>query len=1240
MKRRFSILAVLFGLLSVSLISNLNKDTLNKRDKNIFVELKDVDLNSIEDREVIQNKFLNVLKSKIGLNYRVLNTYSNISNIINLQISTLDYEKVENISYVKNVFENQTISYEDDLNDYFVPDTKNVTKPDKDYSRIQMNIPSSSKDGENTLICVIDDSFKVDHEMFKDLTNNYKYTKATIDSIKNYTSFYAKSAGYLNNKIPFYYSYATDDTNMTYNKNKSYHGSHVAGIAGANNTFLGAAPNSQLALMRVTNNSGSFKIDAILNALEDAMLLKADVINLSLGSSLIDYNLSDDFKNIFDNLNNAGIQVNFAAGNDGKSNYETGVGEYTSLDTIESSEIGSYSSYSKVNTISATNLKNDETILSSFSTASNQLFYAIDQVIPEALNRSEITDVKVSTFQGLIDEDEDFLELEYVLAGYGTDEEYENINVDGKVAIVKRGAPTQEELKENEKNYLFTAKIRNAHKHGAIGIIICNTKQSTSSLGNTVINFNPGGESNLSSGEYIPTALSSTYTYDLLSNESSKIIRIGRRIDAEYSSDGGQTDLSLTPDISAPGTNIYSGISNETSENLYAFYSGTSMAAPNISGAMADIISNYDGNNLDNYKKTLMARMQSTATPIKYVNGSYLSPRKVGAGLVNVDKAIESEVYLSTGDLNKAKIELKNNDDIKNGIIKFTINAHNESSESKKYKATLYVQVPATIIPDATLSSLHEGLVKTDKDELLASVSYDITIKQGESSIDFSYTLSEENKKLLEKFTSGTNIEGYVVFESSNQNKDDIDLSIPFMGFYGDYNNGDAVEPFTFERDGNKVYESEIVNQFVDVYPANPPVYKNADFRSIFSVGNKKLTSTEKDVIKNNKGNILDYYSEVTYNKKRERINLGIENESTYVYIQQFVSRAIKNNVVTLKNKKTGQIVLNTYLSNLNSFGYVSISEHPLVKSCYTSTSISGGQIVNMAYLEIPLVDEQNNLLYEEGEYELTFTYTLINGYTQPSKIYKVIISKEYTTLPPEIISNDFIIIDNKKYYEVIFTSEDIKKVVLGNEEIELISLDDDKYKIDIDISKYEENEGSYYLEIIDIYDRTTGFLIAFYDNEIITYNDSSIDSSFKVWFSLIDEEVNDETLVKTKYYEFKLISNNFEYEINKENTISLTIDLNDVSNKDSIKVYSYENNIYQEVTDFKLDENGVISFKASSNKFKVEYEINKNDVINSSRYKIITIVVCTSVVGILVISGTIFLIIKFKNNKKKEIDN
>ena len=107
---------------------------------------------------------------------------------------------------------------------------------------------------------------------------------------------------YKTRKVPFAFDYAGDadpytgeiisgDVNVR--NSGSNHGTHVSGtVAGFVQSqegevlFSGVAPDAQLMMMKVFadgGNSGATE-SAILNALEDAMTLGADAVNLSLGS--------------------------------------------------------------------------------------------------------------------------------------------------------------------------------------------------------------------------------------------------------------------------------------------------------------------------------------------------------------------------------------------------------------------------------------------------------------------------------------------------------------------------------------------------------------------------------------------------------------------------------------------------------------------------------------------------------------------------------------------------------------------------------------------------------------------------------------------------------------------------------------------------------------------------------------------------------------------------------------------
>lgn len=110
---------------------------------------------------------------------------------------------------------------------------------------------------------------------------------------------------YINAKAAFGYNYIDGDLDVTHDHDtQGEHGSHVAGIAAANRYLkrdgayvdameavqvTGNAPDAQLLVMKVFGkNGGAFDSD-IMIAIEDAMILGADAVNLSLGSYLCRY---------------------------------------------------------------------------------------------------------------------------------------------------------------------------------------------------------------------------------------------------------------------------------------------------------------------------------------------------------------------------------------------------------------------------------------------------------------------------------------------------------------------------------------------------------------------------------------------------------------------------------------------------------------------------------------------------------------------------------------------------------------------------------------------------------------------------------------------------------------------------------------------------------------------------------------------------------------------------------------
>ena len=177
---------------------------------------------------------------------------------------------------------------------------------------------AQSQAGQGQVIAVIDTGIDLSHEaMALDDPSAVKLTReqagALIESI-GYGQYHS-------DKIPFYYNYADGSTAMLDQTNQQ-HGMHVAGIcAGNSDTLQGIAPQAQILAMRVFGEGSQAAPDyAVVAAVEDAVRLGADVINLSLGSSFGFSSLgSEAYQEAVAAARERGILVVAAAGNDGRS---------------------------------------------------------------------------------------------------------------------------------------------------------------------------------------------------------------------------------------------------------------------------------------------------------------------------------------------------------------------------------------------------------------------------------------------------------------------------------------------------------------------------------------------------------------------------------------------------------------------------------------------------------------------------------------------------------------------------------------------------------------------------------------------------------------------------------------------------------------------------------------------------------------------------------------------------------
>lgn len=825
-----------------------------------------------------------------------------------------------------------------------------------------------------------------------------------IDPIKAGTDFIGKTARFINDKIPFAYDYAGGDDNVqaTYVND---HGTHVASLAAANGaTYQGIAPEAQLAILKVfADDSGSAYTETILAAMEDAAALGLDIVNLSLGSGLIQYQGLQDKESAeaqaVEGLRSKGVIVNFAAGNDGRSSWDATSGFFAdkvTTETVEPSEFGSYALFDNVNIVASSTL---------------------DKVNADALilpDKTALAYRDMNTAAPLVSSDKAQAGLTVVkVPNVGAEEDYNGISVDGALAVINRGEIT------------FVDKIANAIAHGAAAIAIVNTDD-------TLVNFAvPAGvaipviQLTLSQGKALPDK-----AVVHAANEV-EVNALARHV-STFSSDGPATDLDFNPDIAAPGDGTLGAVLHG-----YEEMSGTSMATPNLSGALAVILSQFPDQGKETFsaiKKTVMAKLQSTANPLVDDSDAqpedelnYASPRRQGAGLADIHDAVNAKVWAETeGDdgtpSGKAKLEFKTDAEFSKGIIspKFTLT--NETASDVSYDAKVYVAVPEVrkgvsdaeweVGKDYLNPNLRTTDLQTADDHAIGvyELPDPITVKAN-STQDASFSF-DANKDIEGKagalqdyvdqyYPDGTYLEGYVILTPTGASKDVegvTELNIPYMGFFGDYGKAPAAEAFDFEKEDGVAYNSDIQSSVLQNLSGGFP---NADFGSRLYA----LSSTSEAGV-----SALDqpgYYAnlfakdlpenQTAYgvtplgfdaSGKPETPTAGVTNASDVLLINQFMNRsAIYGKVDLVSPDKS--IVQSTYLS---SYPYSGTGDpdsdlsnanagngypgNPLMKSFVTQTGLQSGFGLPTAAAALPLTTKEGDPL-APGHYSLQFHYLL-----------------------------------------------------------------------------------------------------------------------------------------------------------------------------------------------------------------------------------------------------------------------
>ncbi len=628
---------------------------------------------------------------------------------------------------------------------------------------------------------------------------------------------------YMSDKVPYAYDYADDDPDVY--PSYSNHGTHVAGIIGGydpsgytdkdgnpitDKKFLGVVPDCQLVICKVFTDDlddpdlGGAVAEDIVAALDDCVKLGVDVINMSLGTSC-GFTTTDDgdsegemLDEIYKRISQSGISLICAASNDYSAGYG-GVYGTNLTENPDAGTVGSPSTYAGALSVASINGQKAK-YLKANPDGQNEAYVFFEE--SRDINGNPFDFVK--SLQELYGKKE----FEYVVVpGVGHAADYTsaikrlfkdaNGNPLGRVALIKRGDTTFEE------------KVKIAMEMGAAGVIVYNNvagsiRMNLGEIDNPVpaisITMNAGAS-------MVQGAVSRIGTFGIDDTYAAGPFM------SEFSSWGPTPDLKLKPEITAHGGEITSAVPGG-----YGEQSGTSMATPNMAGFMA-VIRSYikqelgdvvDVNSAVEINRLAMQLTMSTAGTVYDQDGLPYSPRKQGAGVAKMENIVDptggTKAYLYTENADndyRPKLELGDDPD-RTGEYTLTFWVRNFSATESLTFAPNYEFMTETLSRDE-LTVAEQAHMLDDSTAIWSvgghtlSRGEKITVGAGEKKeITVVLKMGSDDRRYIEdSFENGMYVEGFLKLTSETENQ--CDLSIPFLGFYGDWDDAPMLDYSAYE---------------------------------------------------------------------------------------------------------------------------------------------------------------------------------------------------------------------------------------------------------------------------------------------------------------------------------------------------------------------------------------------------------------------------------------------------------
>ncbi len=643
--------------------------------------------------------------------------------------------------------------------------------------------------GDGTVIAIIDSGVDPNHKDWQELDDvHVKLTEDTFNKIANRTGV---EEVYYNSKVPTGYDWADDDNDVV--GYRSDHGIHVAGTAAGNGKIHGIAPNAQVLAEKVFSDYDDYAYeDDIVAAILHAVDFGADVINMSLGSTAAFLDPDRPYHQAIAHAVDQGVVVSVSAGNSAFSTSPF-------LPLAENPDIGLVGSPGLwYDTIQVASYENDY-VTSYF------MEYGDDQ-------RAQYTN---SGPDAIIHFDMNAMEIEYAGLG-GAEEHYAGKDFTGKIALIERGS------------YNFVDKISMAESHGAAGAIVYNNETDKDSL--LSMAYPENGT--------IPAVFigrtAGTNLLDILNDNGTAEVRFGGQYGEEANSNshrmadstswGLTSDLAFKPEITAPGGNIWS-LSND---NLFSNKGGTSMAAPHVAGGSA-LLTQYmrDKLNLSQNREAvelMKLLLMNTAEIIEDPDNEFLpfSPRRQGSGIMKLDKAVLTPAYLYTTIDDDNRIE---GNERKTGAVtlrddvtqEFELKLATVNEDELSVPYVVYSSVYTDVESKSLLTMKTEPVINAELKLLTSTGENDNTVtgivyaeSDKVNTLTFQLDLSEAD------LASESFVEGFV--ELVPLHAEYPALSIPYVGFYGDWNRPKTIDTAFWEDNTFTAYTGIYDNDLLNLY--------------------------------------------------------------------------------------------------------------------------------------------------------------------------------------------------------------------------------------------------------------------------------------------------------------------------------------------------------------------------------------------------------------------------------------